>query len=88
VFVLLGFWFASQAVYFVGTSPDGFVSVYRGLPYELPLGLELYTENYESGVPSSDLTAPQRRVIAEHKLRSLDDANDLVSQLETGKLGT
>ena len=88
VFVLLGFWFASQAVYFVGSSPDGFVSVYRGLPYELPLGLDLYTENYESGVPASDLSAAQRRVIAEHKLRSLDDANDLVSQLETGKLGT
>ncbi len=88
LFVLLGFWFASQAVYFVGTSPDGFVSVYRGLPYELPLGLDLYTENYESGVPASDLSARQRRVIAEHKLRSLDDANDLVSQLETGRVGT
>jgi serine/threonine protein phosphatase PrpC len=88
LFVALGFWFASQAVYFVGTSPDGFVSVYRGLPYELPLGLDLYTENYESGVPVNDLTARQRRVIAEHKLRSLDDANDLVSQIETGELGT
>jgi PPM family protein phosphatase len=88
LFVALGFWFASQAVYFVGTSPDGFVSVYRGLPYDLPFGLELYTENYESGVPANDLTDRQRRVIAEHKLRSLDDANDLVSQIETGKLGT
>jgi serine/threonine protein phosphatase PrpC len=87
LFVGLGFWFASQAVYFVGTSPDGFVSVYRGLPYDLPLGLDLYTENYESGVPVSDLAAPQRRVVAEHKLRSLDDANDLVSQIETGTLG-
>jgi PPM family protein phosphatase len=88
LFVALGFWFASQAVYFVGTSPDGFVSVYRGLPYDLPLGLDLYTENYESGVPVNDLTARQRRVVTEHKLRSLDDANDLVSQIETGKLGT
>jgi protein phosphatase len=87
VFVAAGFWIASRAVYFVGTSPDGFVSVYRGLPYELPLGLDLYTENYESGVPVSDLAARQRQVITEHKLRSLDDANDLVRQIETGDVG-
>src|SRR5215468_5035055 len=31
--VLLGAYFASQTVYFVGVSNDGFVSVYRGLPY-------------------------------------------------------
>ena len=46
----LGFWIASQSVYFVGTTPDGFVAVYRGLPYDLPAGLDLYSENYESGV--------------------------------------
>ena len=49
--VLVGFYFASQTVYFVGTSRDGFVTVFRGLPYELPAGLDLYSVNYESGVP-------------------------------------
>ncbi|HSS59089.1 MAG TPA: Stp1/IreP family PP2C-type Ser/Thr phosphatase, partial [Solirubrobacteraceae bacterium] len=38
--VLLGGYYASQTVYFVGASNDGFVSVYRGLPYDLPAGLK------------------------------------------------
>jgi PPM family protein phosphatase len=84
--VLLGGYYASQTVYFVGASNDGFVTVYRGLPYELPAGLDLYAVNYESGVPVDELTAAQRRTITEHKLRSKDDAQDLVRQLETGEL--
>jgi serine/threonine protein phosphatase PrpC len=84
--VLLGGYYASQTVYFVGTSNDGFVTVYRGLPYDLPAGVDLYSVNYESGVPVDDLTAAQRRTITEHKLRSKDDAQELVRQLETGEL--
>jgi serine/threonine protein phosphatase PrpC len=84
--VLLGAYYASQTVYFVGASNDGFVTVYRGLPYDLPAGLDLYSVNYESGVPADDLTAAQRRTMTEHKLRSKDDAQDLVRQLETGEL--
>jgi PPM family protein phosphatase len=84
--VLLGGYYASQTVYFVGASNDGFVTVYRGLPYDLPAGIDLYSVNYESGVPVDDLTAAQRRTITEHKLRSKDDAQDLVRQLETGEL--
>jgi protein phosphatase len=84
----LGFWIASQSVYFVGTTSDGFVAVYRGLPYDLPVGLDLYSENYESGVAAASLPARQRSVVTNHKLRSLGDANDLVRQLETGELGS
>ena len=84
--VLLGAYFASQTVYFVGASGDGFVTVYRGLPYDLPAGVKLYSVNYESGAPVDDLTPAQRRTIADHKLRSKDDAQDLVRQLETGEL--
>jgi PPM family protein phosphatase len=88
VVVLIGLsaWYASQTVYFVGTSPDGFVTVYRGLPYELPAGLDLYSVNYLSGVPVSELPPRQRRLVTEHKLRSRDDAHDLVRQMETGAL--
>ncbi|HKE78531.1 MAG TPA: Stp1/IreP family PP2C-type Ser/Thr phosphatase [Solirubrobacteraceae bacterium] len=86
--VLLGAYFASQTVYFVGVSNDGFVSVYRGLPYELPAGLDLYTLNYQSGVPVDELTPAQRRTITAHKLRSKNDADDLVRQLETGELAS
>jgi protein phosphatase len=84
--VLLGAYFASQTVYFVGASNDGFVSVYRGLPYDLPAGLKLYSVNYESGAPVDELTPAQKRTITAHKLRSKNDAQDLVNQLETGQL--
>ena len=84
--VLLGAYYASQTVYFVGASDDGFVTVYRGLPYDLPAGLDLYSVNYESGVPVDELTAPQRKTVTDHALRSKDDAQDLVKQLETGEL--
>jgi PPM family protein phosphatase len=85
--VLLGAYYASQTVYFVG-SKDGFVAVYRGLPYDLPAGIDLYSVNYESGLPVDELTAAQRRTIDDHKLRSRDDAQDLVRQMETGELQT
>jgi PPM family protein phosphatase len=84
--VLLGAYYASQTVYFVGTSDDGFVTVYRGLPYDLPAGLDLYSVNYESGVPVDELTPAQRKTVTDHGLRSKNDAQDLVKQLETGEL--
>jgi serine/threonine protein phosphatase PrpC len=84
--VLLGAYYASQTVYFVGASNDGFVTVYRGLPYDLPAGLDLYSVNYESGVPIDELTPAQKKTVTEHGLRSKDDAQDLVKQLETGEL--
>ena len=86
--VVLGGYYASQTVYFVGTTKDGFVAVYRGVPYDLPAGLRLYSLNYESGVPTDELTAAQRRTATNHKWRSRNDAQDLVRQLETGELAT
>jgi PPM family protein phosphatase len=85
--VALSGWYASQTVYFVGSN-EGFVTVYRGLPYDLPAGLDLYSVNYTSGVPVSGLGAGQRPLVTEHKLRSRDDAHELVRQMETGELGS
>jgi PPM family protein phosphatase len=86
VVILLSAYYASQTVYFVGASNDGFVTVYRGLPYDGPAGVDLYSVNYVSGVPVSELRPAQRRLVTEHKLRSRDDAQDLVRQMETGAL--
>jgi len=84
--VVLGAYYASQTVYFVGASEDGFVTVYRGLPYDLPAGVRLYSVNYESGTPVDELTRAQKKTITGHALRSKNDAQDLVTQLETGEL--
>jgi len=82
-----GAYLASQAVYFVGSDSEGFVTVYQGVPYELPAGISLYREDYSSGLNVAQLPPAQRRTVAEHQMRSLADANDLVRQLETGRLG-
>ena len=84
--VVLGAYYASQTVYFVGASEDGFDTVYRGLPYDLPAGVRLYSVNYESGTPVDELTPAQKKTITGHALRSKNDAQDLVTQLETGEL--
>jgi PPM family protein phosphatase len=79
-------WTASRAVYFVGVDERGAVTLYRGLPYDLPLGLELYEPYYSSGVTLTQVPAGRRATFTEHKLRSKDDAEDLVSELERGRL--
>ncbi|HEY5142943.1 MAG TPA: Stp1/IreP family PP2C-type Ser/Thr phosphatase [Solirubrobacteraceae bacterium] len=84
--IALGGYLASQTVYFVGSDADGFVSIYRGVPYELPAGLALYHRDYVSGVSAVQLTRQQRRTIVEHRLRSRRDSDELVRQLELGTL--
>jgi len=79
-------WLASRAVFFVGTNGGGMVTVYRGVPWELPAGIRLYESWYVSGVPAGDLTAGQRDRLLDHRLRSRDDAGDLVRALELGQL--
>src|SRR4051794_32167102 len=85
--VLAGLWTASRAVYFVGVdSASGIVTVYRGLPYELPFGLDLYESDYRSGVRIEQVPSARRVTFTEHKLRSRDDAKNLVIELERGRL--
>lgn len=86
--VLGGFWLAIQAVYFVGTDPDrgDTVTIYRGLPVDLPLGIELYSRYQGSGVTLKSVPASRRKTFTDHKLRSKDDAENLVIQLERGQL--
>jgi PPM family protein phosphatase len=79
-------WLASRAVFFVGTNGSGLVTVYRGVPWDLPAGIHLYESWYVSGVPASDMTAGQRERLLDHRLRSRDDVRDLISELELGQL--
>lgn len=79
---LLGFLLARQ-VYFLGTDDSGRVALYRGLPYELPLGVDLYSEQYAVGVPITDLSAPRREVVIDNRLRSKADAEDLIRDIES-----
>jgi len=88
--VPLGFgaYSANQAVFFVGTNDEGFVTLYRGLPYSLPAGIDLFKVNYESSVPLQTLPAARRKQLVDHTLRSHDDASDLVRELERGRIAS
>jgi protein phosphatase len=83
--VVTGGDFASQTVYFVGFY-RGLVTVYRGLPYDLPGGIRMYSANYPSSVPVDEVDPALRSRLFDHRIRSLGDANDLVSKLERGEV--
>jgi serine/threonine protein phosphatase PrpC len=83
---LAGLYALSRQVYFVGTNDGGLVTVYRGLPYELPFGIDLYEEEYASGMPARAIPAGRRERVLDHEWRSREDAVDLVRALERGQL--
>ena len=62
------------------------MTIYRGLPYDGPGGVDLYQGYYKSGVPASELPARRRKTLLDHQLRSRDDATDLVRKLELGQV--
>ena len=62
------------------------MTLYHGLPYELPLGIELYQPVRHSGVTLQSLPAARRVNFTDHKLRSKDDAEDLVLRAEQGRI--
>ena len=84
--VLGGLYALSRQVYFVGTNDGGLVTVYKGVPYELPLGIDLYEEDYASAMPARAIPPGRRARVLDHEWRSRDDAVDLVRALERGEL--
>ncbi len=82
-----GAYLAAQSVYFIGTNARGLVTLYRGVPYQLPGGIKLYGSDYVSGVGAATLSAARRRTLLDHSLRSEADATGLMRSLELGQLG-
>ena len=81
-----GGYLATRQLYFIGTSPQGIVTVYRGLPYDLPAGIHLYETYVVSGVPASLVPSDRRGQFFNNQLRSQTDALKLVRQLELGEI--
>jgi protein phosphatase len=81
--VAVGLYAGSRQVYFLGTDDRGAISMFRGLPYELPLGVDLYTHEYSSSVPASSIEDRRQRTrLLNHELRSRDDAQRRIEELE------
>jgi protein phosphatase len=74
-----------RSVYFVGQNDRGLVTLYRGVPYELPADIKLYSTEYVSSVQTQTLRPFERRRLLDHELRSRDDAAKLIRDLEQGR---
>jgi PPM family protein phosphatase len=81
-----GLYALSRQVYFIGTNDAGLVTLYRGVPYELPFGIDLYEQQYASGVPARAIPDNRRRRVLDHEWRGREDAEDLLRALERGQL--
>jgi serine/threonine protein phosphatase PrpC len=84
--LVAGAYVASQQVYFIGTNSRGLVTLFSGVPYELPGGVKLYSKAFASGVSASTLSAQRRRTLLDHSLRSEGNATELIRSLELGQL--
>jgi len=81
-----GLYVGARQVRFLGTDDSGLFTLYRGLPYELPLGIALYSREYTSSVPAKTVAQDRRERLLDHELRSREDAADLMRRLERGTL--
>ncbi|MGA8353236.1 MAG: Stp1/IreP family PP2C-type Ser/Thr phosphatase [Solirubrobacteraceae bacterium] len=84
--ILAAAYLASQTVFFLGTDSNGLVTVYQGVPYQLPLGIDLYTVDYVSGVSASTITSQRRHTLLNHALRTEANVSALIHQLELGQI--
>jgi PPM family protein phosphatase len=74
--------YGARQVYFLGTDEGGRVALYRGLPYDLPFDIELYSEVYSAPVTLASVPEDRRDSVTEHELRSRDDAVSLLTDIE------
>jgi PPM family protein phosphatase len=75
-------WFGSRQIHFLGVDEAGRVTLYEGLPYDLPFGIELYEEELSTPVQLTSLPPDRRDEATNHELRSEDDAESLIEDLE------
>jgi len=84
--LLAGGYLALQNVYFIGTNQRGLVTMFEGVPFALPGGLDLYSSRYVSGVDAVTVPPARRRTLLDHSLRSEANAAALIRSLEQEEL--
>jgi protein phosphatase len=77
-----GAWYGNRQVWFLGTDDAGRVALYRGVPYELPFGIELYEERYASPIQTGSLPPKRQDAVTGHDLRSRADAVSLIEDIQ------
>jgi serine/threonine protein phosphatase PrpC len=80
--IAFGAWYGNRQIWFLGTDDAGRVALYRGAPYELPFGIDLFSERYASPVQTDSLPQRRKDAVTGHDLRSREDAVSLVEEIE------
>jgi protein phosphatase len=83
--LVLGAAYGLRHVWFLGTDDSGRVALYRGLPYELPFSVKLYSERYAAPVQTASLADRRKDAVTGHDLRSREDAVTLLEEIEKGQ---
>jgi PPM family protein phosphatase len=83
--IVFGATYGLRHVWFLGTDDAGRVALYRGLPYELPFGVKLYTGRYSAPVQTEALPERRQDAVTGHDLRSHSDAVKLLEEIERGQ---
>jgi protein phosphatase len=83
IVVIGGGFLLARSVYFLGTDDVGNVALYRGLPYQLPLGISLYSKESSIPVQEGTLSQERQKVVTGHTLRGKGDATSLIHDIQT-----
>jgi protein phosphatase len=83
--IVFGATYGLHHTWFLGTDDAGRVTLYRGVPYELPFGIKLYTEQYSAPVQTETLPERRQDAVTGHSVRSHADAVKLLEEIERGQ---
>ena len=83
--IVFGATYGLSHVWFLGTDEAGRVALYRGVPYELPFGVKLWSEKYSAPIQTDSLPEKRRDAVTGHSVRSHTDATKLLAEIERGQ---
>jgi PPM family protein phosphatase len=83
--IVFGATYGLRHTWFLGTDEAGRVTLYRGVPYELPFGVKLYSERYAAPVQTEALPERRQDAVTGHSVRSHADAVKLLEEIERGQ---
>jgi len=83
--IVFGATYGLRHAWFLGTDDAGRVTLYRGVPYELPFGIKLWSEKYSAPIQTDSLPERRQDAVTGHSVRSHADATELLEEIERGQ---
>src|SRR6202000_2844038 len=83
--LVFGATYGLRHIWFLGTDDAGRVTLYRGVPYELPFGVKLWSEKYSAPIQTGSLPPKRQDAVTGDGLRSHAGATELLEEIERGQ---